>query len=218
MSDYLTTYYYVIYQDGEMLFDIPLASPSATEYPAKLAIQCKPDATTVDIYEYDYSQLSISDIENKDFIERIDGVYQSYEGFQPAIDDQITKRKTSGQITYSQDSNVPSYAVGKGIFFYGLNTEISEHPVILCETWRNAHQAITTTDHTTCPGTFAQMPESFTAREEYHTSSDGYDYYFIPSQTSTVMGKVCGYNLTDETFVDPSNHLAVGGKNLYMLV
>jgi hypothetical protein len=196
-----------------MKFSIPLSQPALVNYPVKVGLQILTSTSNTDIYNFDYSQLSIANVASKPFIENIDQVSQLYDGFSNNAASLISKRQANGMVTYSNGQSVPSYGK-RGVFVFVISAE-TEHPVATCQTWLDAKSALTTTSYTKCPGTFAQMPQSLLANPRtIKTTENNIDYYFIPEKASQTMGKVCGY-MSDGTFLDPTNHVAYNGKTLY---
>ncbi|XP_052780549.1 mucin-like protein [Mya arenaria] len=210
-TDYLTTYYGIIYEQGGMRWQVPMSNvPGANNfYVARVGLYCATDNK----YTYDYSQLPYAQIGDKPKIERIDTMYQVYDGFSTDPSVSLQKRKTSGAITYSDGTGevtLPSYAA-RGIHFFTL-AHVTTHPVLECKAWLGSASSI---DDVTlakyCPASFSQMiaPSRFDSQ-----TVNGYTCYFIPSATDGNQGMRCCYSAAGVLQVTDD---LVDGSNTYSL-
>lgn len=194
-----------------MDFNIPLAGHTQTIYPVRVGFTCK----NGDSYTYPYSQLSYSNIANKDKIEEIDGVFQTISNLNtdPAVQEQTWKTDTDIGYSDSQ-TGVPPYA-HRGIFVFVVKS-ITSHPVLQCKSWINDAETITNEGHPKkCPGTFSQLTPPYV---QAGTAGD-YAFYFIPISSGSFEGRLCGY-LNDGSadagsLIPPGNHAQVTGANTY---
>lgn len=219
LSDYLTTYYVTLYQDGEMKWNVPMSSvPGSTDYyVSRVGMFCGASNK----YTYDYSQLPYAQISNKPKTEKISNVFQSYTGFSTSASTLLLKRQTSGAVTYSNnadDSAVPAYSK-RGIFVYVLNVAPS-HPVMECKTWLGSATPISNASFAeVCPAAKSQMIVS--AAMTVSTTGD-YEFYFIPLSSGSVEGINCGYlnsgSEDDGSLIAADIHKSVNGSNLYRYV
>ena len=213
ITDYLTTYYVTIHQDDSG-FSIPL-NRIVNRYPVRVGFACASGSA----YEYDYSQLSYDDIANKDFIENIANVYPIYNSFVTTAETLESRWQTSGQITYSNnsdDTSIPTYSQ-RGIFPYVLHT-VASHPVMECRNWINGAAMLSNINKTKeCPTAESQ---AFIISTAVRTDGDYKILSLKPTDFSGSERLQCMYstgtsNVQAGTFVGTNAHASVGGLNIY---
>ena len=199
-----------------MKFSVPMSSVpgSGDYYVSRVGVFCG----SPDTYTYDYSQLPFSQISEKDKIEMISNVYQSYTGFSDDSSTLLQKRKSPGSITYSNnadDNSIPTYAK-RGVFVFVLNVATT-HPVKECKTWLSSAVHISNVSFAqVCPAAKSQMIVS--AKMTITTEGD-YEFYFIPMSSGGTEGINCGYlnsgSADDGSLIAADLYKSVTGANLY---
>lgn len=220
LTNYLSTYYVTIYQDGKMNWNVPMSSVSGStdHYVARVGTYCK----SGDTYTYDFSQLPYAQIAQKSMVERISEVYQAYTGFDNDADDTLlTKRQTQGAITYSNDADdslIPAYAK-RGMFVFVLNA-VTSHPVLECHAWLDTATAISNKEFAEiCPAAKSQL---IPTGDMIRSVVGDYEFYFIPTDFESTAGVNCGYlnigSEDDGSPIAPGLNRLVEGANLYRCV
>jgi len=213
VTDYMTTFYGVIYDDRRMTWDVPMSRISGANdfYPARVGFYCGADNK----YTYDYSQLPYSLVAtHKNKIEKIDNVFQTYTSHDVNFATLIQQRKTAGGITWSDDvsASVPSYS-SRGVHIYVL-AHVTSHPVLECKAWMTSDTPISNVSLAhVCPSALTQMVGGQRFTQKAVTTLDGTQVTCYEQRPQGNEILPCCYN--GDVFVGPLQFRNMDGANIY---